>query len=229
MENESIYSDGSGRQSEEDDAAVAARHRAQQVETRRQAYMRVASPLVSGGGRAHRATDQSLDLEGFIHDDRGQQPGDVRYGGESDSGYPGSRRLERQVTLPAAMGAQLEPLAEFRGFSRDGRQPGKSAPSPVPFRGMTPGGGRSFSTPRTAVAASQSGSIQRRGVAFHPPPVARNSESLVGARGTSSVTVVPSRGGSSILDRAAYLTASRSTILSKALSAGRQQQELARS
>ena len=228
MENESNYSDGSGRQTEEEDSsAVADRHRAQQTETRRQAYQRIASPP---GGRAYQASYQSQDLDDLHEDARDIQPKEAQYG-MSISGDRGSGRLDRHVSMPVDLAIRASSSTDFGGFSRDGRQ---GAPSPVPFRGMTPGGGISLSTPMAAAAGPpQSVSASGRFVAFQtqPPGTHKIGDSLIsfstgrGASVANTTTASGTGSGSSILDRTAYLSARRSTILSKALSAGWQQQQ----
>ena len=234
MENESNYSDGSGRQTEEEDvSAVADRHRAQQTETRRHAYQRIASPPE---GRAYQASNQSQDLD-EVHDDdldrvNNQPVGGESYGyGVSGGGYRGYGRLDRQVSMPVDLATTRASSTDFQGFSRaSGRQ---GAPSPVPFRGMTPGGGVSFSTPMAPAASGPSQSVSASGqfVTFQTQPPTRkvddgNGLSFSTGRGASAANAMASGmgSGSSILDRTAYLSARRSTILSKALSAGLQQQ-----
>ena len=264
QETASENSNGSGQS--ESNAAAVARHRRDQIAARREAYLRVASPLPQRGGGVGRATapssvasypagnsnwervgpgsleqaavwrQNSQDLEGLVIEDN-------PYGGNSGP----SGRAARQVTLPV----HPPSTSDFRGFSRDGgRQPGASAPSPVPFRGMTPGLASSFSTPR-AVSGSgvgpQFGGGSTRSVAFQQQPLQQQQPlssgpsftvrsgqpprtSVNGGGGNADAAAsMPAaggsgRGGSSILDRAAYLNASRSTILANAMSAGRQQQ-----
>ena len=179
---------------------------------------------------------QSQDLEGMLLDERAQPEASFR----DDVGGP-TGRAARQVTLPLPPAAvAAHDSSSFRGFSQDDepgsrRSQSTSVPSPVPFRGMTPAAAAapssvasSFSTPAGVRAPSSSS----RSVAFQRPTAGGASSFSVGGgrqpAGSSEGSAVaaggatPAARGVSILERAAYLNASRSSILSNALAAGRQ-------